>query len=104
MEFRIPSTRSAPAISISLNCPANTATSGGLITYTGTVNNTGNVTLNNVIVIDSQSSPSTVLTVPSLAALIPEPAFGFAPTLTRSGGQNFAHVPVQAIAPCFSSV
>ncbi len=57
-----------PAISVSLVCPATTATSGGSITYTGTVNNTGNVTLNNVIVIDNQASPSTVLTVPSLAA------------------------------------
>jgi uncharacterized repeat protein (TIGR01451 family) len=56
-----------PRIAVTLNCPEVPATSGGLITYNGTVSNPGNVTLNNVTVVDSQSAPSTVLTVPSLA-------------------------------------
>jgi uncharacterized repeat protein (TIGR01451 family) len=57
----------APRIAVTLNCPEVPATSGGLITYNGTVSNPGNVTLNNVTVVDSQSAPSTVLTVPNLA-------------------------------------
>ena len=57
----------APAIAVTLACPATPAATGGLITYTGTVRNSGNVTLNNVIVVNNQSAPSTVLTVPSLA-------------------------------------
>lgn len=57
----------APRIAVTLNCPVVPATPGGLITYTGTVSNPGNVTLNNVVVVSSQASPSTVLTVPSLA-------------------------------------
>jgi len=38
---------------------APTATAGGSMTYTGTVSNQGNVTLTNVIVVDTQASPST---------------------------------------------
>ena len=58
----------APAIGVTLACPAVTASAGGLITYTGVVTNSGNVILNNVTVVNNQASPSTVLTVPSLAA------------------------------------
>ena len=58
----------APAIVVTLACPATAVATGGLITYSGTVRNSGNVTLNNVTVVNNQSSPSTVLTVPSLAA------------------------------------
>jgi uncharacterized repeat protein (TIGR01451 family) len=57
----------APAIAVTLACPATPVATGGLITYTGTVRNSGNVTLNNVAVVNSQASPSTVLNVPSLA-------------------------------------
>lgn len=57
----------APAIAVTLACPLVAATNGGPITYTGTVRNSGNVTLNNVAVTDSQSSPTNVFTVASLA-------------------------------------
>ena len=58
----------APAIGVTLACPAVTASAGGLITYTGYVTNAGNVILNNVTVVNNQANPSTVLTVSSLAA------------------------------------
>ena len=57
----------APAIVVTLSCPEGVTAPGGLITYTGTVRNSGNVTLNNVTVVNSQSSPATVLTLSSLA-------------------------------------
>jgi uncharacterized repeat protein (TIGR01451 family) len=57
-----------PAIAVALSCPAASSTNGGPITYSGTVRNSGNVTLNNIVVTDAQSSPATVLTVASLAA------------------------------------
>jgi uncharacterized repeat protein (TIGR01451 family) len=57
----------APAIAVTLACPTVSATTGGLITYTGTVRNSGNITLNNVTVVNSQSVPGTVLTLASLA-------------------------------------
>ncbi|MGZ5543395.1 MAG: DUF7507 domain-containing protein, partial [Limisphaerales bacterium] len=57
----------APALAVSLNCPTTPASTGGTITYTGTVRNTGNIALNNVAVTDSQASPTTVLTVANLA-------------------------------------
>jgi hypothetical protein len=57
----------APAIAVTLACPVQPTVTGNLIIYTGTVSNSGNVTLINVTVVDYQASPSTVLTVPSLA-------------------------------------
>ena len=57
----------APALAVTLACPTAPSTNGGLITYTGTVRNSGNVTLNNVVVTDLQSSPATVFTTASLA-------------------------------------
>ena len=57
----------APAISVTLSCPIAPTAPGGVITYSGNVLNSGNVTLNNVTVVNNQASPSTVLTVASLA-------------------------------------
>ena len=57
----------APQIAVTLACPAAAATVGGLVTYTGTVSNPGNVTLNNITVMDTQSVPPTVFTVATLA-------------------------------------
>ncbi len=57
----------APSIAATLACPAQPAAAGGLITYTGTVTNTGNVTLVNVTVVDNQVPTGPVLVVPSLA-------------------------------------
>ncbi len=56
-----------PAIAVTLVCPTTTASAGGPITYTGNVRNSGNVTLVNVVVMNQQATPATVLTVPSLA-------------------------------------
>lgn len=44
----------APAIAVTLACPASAASTGGTITYTGTVRNSGTVTLNNVFVVNNQ--------------------------------------------------
>lgn len=57
----------APGIGVALACPVSPAVPGGLVIYTGTVTNSGNVTLNNVTVINNQASPSTVFFVSSLA-------------------------------------
>lgn len=57
----------APSVTVNLSCPTAPIFVGGLVTYTGTVNNNGNITLTNVVVVDSQYSPVTVLTVPTLA-------------------------------------
>ena len=73
------SVATAPAIAVTLACPAVSATTGASITYTGTVRNSGNVTLNNVTVVDTQAAPSTVLTVPTLA---PGASANFAATFT----------------------
>ncbi len=56
-----------PALAVTLACPAASSTPGGRITFTGTVRNTGDVTLDAVVVADTQGVPRTLLTVPSLA-------------------------------------
>jgi uncharacterized repeat protein (TIGR01451 family) len=88
----------APAIAVTLACPATPVATGGLITYSGTVRNSGNVTLNNVTVVNSQTAPSTVLTVPSLAPgasanftasfTAPADACSVSSTVTASGSDN----------------
>src|SRR5208282_2574334 len=87
-----------PGIAITLACPVAPAAAGGLITYTGTVTNSGNVILNNVTVVDNQASPSTVLTVPSLAPhasanftasfTAPIDACSVSSTVTATGSDN----------------
>ena len=56
-----------PGIGVTLACPVPPAVTGGLVIYTGTVTNSGNVILNNVTVINNPASPSTVFFVSSLA-------------------------------------
>jgi uncharacterized repeat protein (TIGR01451 family) len=57
-----------PGIVVTKTCPATPGAPGQLITYTGSVSNSGNVTLDNVVVVDNQPVPNTqVYTVPSLA-------------------------------------
>ncbi len=57
----------SPIIAVTLNCPTTPVATGASITYTGTVKNPGNVTLNNIVVVNNQASPSTVFTLASLA-------------------------------------
>src|SRR6185436_10389165 len=49
----------APGIIVTLACPAVSASTGGSITYNGTVRNSGNVTLNNVFVVNNQPALNT---------------------------------------------
>lgn len=68
-----------PRIAVTLACPTGPSTPGAPVTYTGSVRNAGNVTLNNVTVVNAQASPSTVLSLPSLA---PGASAGFNATIT----------------------
>lgn len=98
----------APAVVVTLACPAANATTGGLITYTGTVRNSGNVTLNNVTVVNSQADPVTVLTLPSLAPGIsanftvrftaPADACSVTSTVTAAGIDSCSSVAVTSTA------
>ena len=57
-----------PTIVVTKSCPATPVAPGGLIVYTGTVANAGDVTLNNVKVVSDQPTPNTVVfTIASLA-------------------------------------
>lgn len=71
---------SSPAIAVTLDCPVAPATSGGPITYTGTVRNSGNVTLNNVFVVNNQPSANTPVIGP--LTLLPGVTTSFTATFT----------------------
>jgi hypothetical protein len=49
----------SPGLSVTKNCPAIPVPRGGLFTYTGTVSNTGNITLVNVYVVSSEPVANT---------------------------------------------
>lgn len=96
----------APAIAVTLACPPASVAPGAPITYTGTVRNSGNVTLVNVTVVNTQSSPSTVLTVASLApgastnftstVTTPADACAVTASVTASGNDICTSTPVTA--------
>jgi uncharacterized repeat protein (TIGR01451 family) len=56
-----------PSITVVQNCPVVPVVPGGLLTYTGTVRNSGDITLTNVVVRNSRSGTAPILTVASLA-------------------------------------
>jgi uncharacterized repeat protein (TIGR01451 family) len=59
-----------PVIVVTVSCPTNPAVQGGILTYSGTVSNAGNITLTNIIVVNnwpSGFSNIVIFTVPSLA-------------------------------------
>ncbi len=58
--------QTSPQVAITLLCPPTPPVSGGLISYTGTVRNSGSVTLVNVTVSNDQAVPPTVMTIASL--------------------------------------
>jgi len=49
----------APRLWLVKHCPANAVLPGGILTFTGTVSNSGNVTLTNVFVVNNQPSNNT---------------------------------------------
>ncbi len=70
----------APAIAVTLVCPPTPVSSGGAITYSGTVRNTGNVTLNNVFVVNNQ--PTNNAPVMGPITLAPGGSANFTTTFT----------------------
>jgi uncharacterized repeat protein (TIGR01451 family) len=48
-----------PRLTLTKNCPGQPTPRGGTLTYTGSVSNSGNVTLANVFVVDNQPSNNT---------------------------------------------
>ena len=58
-----------PMIVVTKQCPPNPVPPGGTLVFTGTVTNAGNVTLTDVLVVNDQPAPNTVVYGP--AALAP---------------------------------
>ncbi len=58
---------SVSLIAITQTCPANPALPGGLLTYSGTVSNAGNILLTNVVVVNNRSGSTPIFTAASMA-------------------------------------
>ena len=56
-----------PLLTLTQNCPTNPVNPGGLLTYSGTVSNAGNITLTNVVVLNNLSGATPLLTNATLA-------------------------------------
>ena len=61
--------QTAPAIQVTVACPAAPVPQGGILTFSGTVSNPGNITLTNVIVVNNW--PIHGMVVKTLASLAP---------------------------------
>ncbi len=60
-------TTTTPQLAVTQNCPANPANPGGLLTYSGTVSNAGNIMLTNVVVLNNLSGSTPIFTAATLA-------------------------------------
>jgi uncharacterized repeat protein (TIGR01451 family) len=69
----------APRLTITQDCPATPVGPGGVLTYSGTVLNAGNITLTNVVITNDRSGTTPVFT---LATLAPGESAGFAGSYT----------------------
>ncbi len=67
-------------IVVTKRCPTNAVSPGQPFTFSGTVSNSGNVTLTNVTIVDDQPVPGTFVT--NFASLLPGQAFNFSGTYT----------------------
>jgi uncharacterized repeat protein (TIGR01451 family) len=65
----------APRITVTQTCPVNLSSPGGILTYSGTVSNAGNITLTNVIVVNNRPASNTVIF--TIARLSPSAAANF---------------------------
>ena len=70
----------APQIAVAALCPTTPTLPGGLLTYSGTVRNLGNVTLTNVAVVSDRPLPNT--TVFTVASLAPGASTNFTSSIT----------------------
>jgi uncharacterized repeat protein (TIGR01451 family) len=77
-----------PAIFVTKQCPAQPVGSGATLVFTGTITNTGNITLTNVNVVNSQPVPGTHLLGP--LTLAPGQGTSFLSSYTVSGCGPFA--------------
>jgi hypothetical protein len=73
----------APSIAVTLACPATPTPLGGLLTFSGTVRNAGNITLTHVVVRRESPAPNTV--VFSVASLAPGATANFSGSYTVPG-------------------
>src|SRR6185436_12295032 len=69
-----------PRISVAVLCPVNPVGPGGTVTYSGTVRNIGDITLNNIVVVSDRPAPNT--TVFTVASLAPGASANYSSTIT----------------------
>jgi uncharacterized repeat protein (TIGR01451 family) len=69
-----------PGLAVTKACPAQPTPSGGTLIFSGTITNTGSITLTNVTVVDTQPAPNTLVFGP--ATLLPGAGVSFTNSYT----------------------
>ena len=91
-----------PSIAITQNCPPTSVSPGGLLTYSGSIRNAGNITLNNIVVSNDRSGVTPILTV---ASLIPGASTNFTGSYTApASGVSMSTSTVRGTSLCNVSV
>jgi uncharacterized repeat protein (TIGR01451 family) len=67
-----------PSIAVTKNCPTNAATTGAAITFTGTITNTGDITLTNIALTDLSAATVTFDATTFRGRQFPDPIVGMA--------------------------
>ena len=86
----------SPAIAVTKDCPDSLVPAGGILMFTGTVTNTGSITLTNVFVVDDQPAPNTRVLGP--ITLAPGAGTTFAGSYIVTGVTNVSTQTVTTVA------
>ncbi len=91
-----------PALVITQLCPPTSSTPGSLLTFSGTVLNSGNITLNNVVVTNDHSGNAPLV---SIATLLPGASAPFSGSyIAPASGPSVSTSTVHATSACGDSV
>ena len=82
-----------PSIAITQDCPPASVSPGGLLTYSGSVRNAGNITLNDIEVLNDRSGATPILTLASPGTRRVRPVHGRLPRAPPAGSRR-------ALPPC----
>jgi uncharacterized repeat protein (TIGR01451 family) len=91
-----------PAVVITQLCPPTPSSPGGLLTFSGTVLNSGNVTLNNLVITNDRSGNTALV---SIATLLPGASAPFSGSYTAPAtGPSVSTSTVHATSACGGTV
>jgi hypothetical protein len=86
-----------PSIAITRNCPTNAAAAGGAITFTGTITNTGDITLTSIAMANASAATVTIDTTTFRGLQFPDPTLGMALGTNDSVNYTATYQPADSV-------